>query len=141
MPKKLVKLLISQHDDLRRDVQAILSKKPNAKNGTKVLQSLLAKFDTDFREHLTLEDTVFYIELLKIMETRHEDTVATKKFIEEMRKISRQVFDFLEQYTDVKNIEADRQVFFTKFKHVADILYLRLESEESGVYEYYDIIA
>lgn len=99
----------------------------------------LKQFAKDLLEHLKFEDEIFYTELIKDMREKGQDTSKTEEFIAEMIKIEKSVLSFLDEYGDTQSIEKDSNKFKNDFSEIVDVLSLRIESEEAGVYDYWKL--
>ena len=105
----------------------------------KEIHLLLEKFAEDLTQHLHLENDIFYVELLKKMKERGQNTEKTELFITSMKDIEKEVFAFLNTYNDSDKITH----FFDGFRHdlplIIETLSLRIETEEAGVYSYWGL--
>jgi len=137
--KTLITTLISQHRILQKDAKLILEISSGDKTKTTVIRTNLDKFTKDLIEHLKLENDVFYVELLKEMKKKGQDTTKTEMFIAEMKGIEKAVLAFLDKYKDVKSIEAGMAEFHSEFEGIGETLNLRIETEEAGVYAYWGL--
>jgi hemerythrin-like domain-containing protein len=140
VPKNIVSILIMQHRGLQKDLGSIenILKKGDIDVPTIVTQ--LKQFTVDLKEHIELENNVFYVELIKQMKDRGQDTAKTEQFIAEMKEIGKSVKEFLDKYNSVEIIGQNLAEFKPEFENVVSILNLRIESEESGVYAYWGLI-
>lgn len=138
--KRLISKLVHQHRILLEDL-GIASGESGGENdpGPKVILDALEKFHKDLEEHLKFENNFFYTELLKEMERDGYDIAKTKMFISEMKGIEKDIKSFLEKYrreTDLKNKISE---FNKELPLMIETVKLRTESEESGVFKYWDI--
>ncbi|MEI8270797.1 MAG: hypothetical protein WCG45_05530, partial [bacterium] len=93
----------------------------------------------DLPEHLNLENDVFYPSLLSQMENKKMDTTKTRAFIEEMNVIGASVSNFSNKYKTESSIRDQFNDFKNELVNIISILNTRIESEESGVYLYWDM--
>jgi len=137
MSEDIVPTMINQHKTLVEEISLVLSlSEKNNFNPEKIIQGL-KKFTKDLSEHLELENQVFYKGLLKKMRAKGQDTSKTERFIMEMEEIERGVKKFLGEYKTVKNVVDRRSNFKRELTDLTELLKLRIESEESGVYLYW----
>ncbi len=136
--KELVKTMIAQHRELQNNVKTGLARSADADSKkASEIRTCLDKFTKNLLEHLNLENNTFYVELLKNMKSKDQDTAKTEQFIAEMKGIEKAVLTFLDKYKDVKSIEIDIPGFHGEFKGIGQALNLRIEAEEDGVYTYW----
>jgi len=137
--KTLVSEMISQHRNLQKEVESVgkLLEVKSIDSGEIVKG--LAQFRIDLMEHLGLENEYFYVELLKNMKDKGQDTSKTEQFIAEMVDIGKVVVTFLDKYNKADSIQNDVSEFGEEFKRIAETLTLRVESEEAGVYSYWGL--
>ena len=138
--KELISKLKYQHRVLLEDL-SLASGESGEKNGpgSKVILGALEKFKKDLEGHLEFENDVFYAELLKEMERDGYDTSKTKMFILEMRGIEKDIRSFLEKYRNEADIGDNISEFRKDLLAMTEAVKLRIESEESGVFRYWDI--
>jgi len=130
----IVPTLIAQHRTLEDDLGQANA---GIDNEVKIDESL-KKFTQDLHEHLTLENDVFYVELLKKMKDRGQDTTQTEVFIDEMEKIAQTITAFLEKFNSAENIKEKISEFKVEFGNIIEALKMRIEAEEAGVYLYWE---
>ena len=133
--KEIVSTMISQHRVLQGEVASILDKE---KKDSEEISQELEKFKNDLTEHLKLENEVFYVELLKDMKSQGFNTTKTEEFIAEMESIGRAVSVFLEKYKNASSIQGKIQEFKKELEEIGGVLTLRIESEEAGVFTYWE---
>ena len=137
--ENIVTTMIRQHRELQKEVGVvveILKKQPVDASG---IAKGLEQFKKDLVEHLSLENDVFYVELLEKMKAKGQDATKTEQFIAEMKDIEKTVVAFLDKYKEAQNIEDKLDEFKKEFEGLVDVLVLRIESEEIGVYAYWGI--
>ncbi|GBE17038.1 hypothetical protein BMS3Abin15_00872 [bacterium BMS3Abin15] len=137
--KELISTLINQRNNLREELGFIYNQvtKNNSYSAEEILKRL-GKFSQDLTEHVDLENEVLYVELLKNMKVKGEDTAMTEGFIGEMKNIEAEIKVFLEIYKDVASIEYNSSEFEHEFSKVRRTLVLRIDMEESGIFKYWD---
>lgn len=131
--------MIKQHRGLQKDLGEVAKDLEDKSPDTGDIHKFLDKFAKDLKEHLDLENGVFYVDLLKKMKEAGQDTQKTEKFIAEMKEIEKVVIAFLEKYKDSKYIGDNIGEFKTEFANIVETLNLRIESEEIGVYAYWGL--
>lgn len=137
--KNLISVLIKQHLNLRDKVGIIIALSNRDDIAVNDIKKVLDVFISDLQEHLALENDKFYKELLMSMEKAAQDINKTKMFIKEMQDIEKLVLDFYKEYNTEQKIIDDIDNFKIKFNTIADILVLRMETEEAGVYGYWGL--
>lgn len=137
--KTLVSELISQHRNLQKEVGAITGYLEVSPVNAEGIARDLAQFRIDLMEHLGIENDYFYVELLKAMKEKGQDTSKTEQFIAEMVGIGKVVTTFLDKYKDASVIQDKTDEFVEEFGKIAETLTLRIESEEAGVYSYWGL--
>lgn len=138
MNENLVDVLINQHNNLKREIAEIKTKSKEATPNFSVLLAGLEEFKKSLAGHLNLENGVFYPKLLEKLEGQGLDTSETRKFIDDMHDIERQVVVFLEKYDAAQKIEKNFQLFGPDLNEIIAALLLRIYSEENGVYLYWE---
>ena len=140
--KELVTTLIEQHRIIQADLLSALKKALTKVNGNKkmILGGILLdfqKFSKDLATHLALENGTFYVDYLSKQKQAGQNTAKTEKFIEEMNRIGKTVYAFLEKYNTIEKIEASFSDFGKELESIINILNTRIETEEEGVYQFY----
>lgn len=135
----IVNKMISQHRILQKDINDALDLSKNENVDILKISVDLKQFFVDLQEHLHLENEIFYPELLKKMESKGLDTSKTKDFINQMKNIGIVVITFLDKYRDVSSIENHMNDFKKEISDIVGVLNLRIQSEETGVYGYWDM--
>lgn len=135
--QNLVTILTSQHRQLQADLGEVASLLEHQGDVAEKIDQKMKKFKTDLFAHLALENESFYPELLLRMKQAGLDISKTKLFIAEMDNIGKVVVAFLEKYQDAEAIFGQLAQFKGEFLSIVPILNLRIESEEGGVYAYW----
>lgn len=136
--KNIVLRLVGQHRTLQSDLGIVAKELAKTQISATVISKALKTFTSDLGEHLRLENDYFYVELLKKMEAKGDDTENTKKFINEMAVIGEAVKAFLNKYKEEAEIETGIGEFGSDFGSIVETLNIRIEAEESGVYMYWE---
>lgn len=135
--KNLIPVMVKQHRELQKNIGSALDfSSKSGDNALEIFQAL-AVFKNNLDAHLRLENEVFYTDLLKKMKEKKIDTVKTELFIREMVEIYKAVEDFLNNYAGADVIKNKINEFRKILPDIIDTLNLRIESEESGVYNYW----
>lgn len=134
--KNVLDNILEQHKSLKAVLVSIEKLLDTNKNSSVIL-GLLEKFFSELKAHLKLENDVFYPELLEKMAKKGLDTMETKKFIAEMREIEGELSVFWSKNNQAEDIENDFEDFKKDFLSVKEAVFLRIDSEEDGVFIYY----
>lgn len=134
----IISVLIEQHHNLQKNLGNIANLSNNKELDNKFIDQLLKRFDRELLRHIDFENNAFYVELLKKMKERGQDTAKTEKFIAEMDEIAKVIKEFLGKYNDPARIKAHADDFRKELDNIVLILNLRIESEEAGVFVYWD---
>ncbi len=137
MMENILEVLLSQHSILKKEVANM---KEEAEKSSPVLELILNyenKFKNELINHLNLENNVFYPQLLEKMKRQGTDVTDTTKFIEKMKEIEKKVTEFFEKYADIQNIKNNFENFKNDLNNMISTLLIRIESEEQGVYLYW----
>lgn len=138
MDNNLVDILIKQHNELRREIAVI---KEESQKDAPVFSALsvgLEQFGKLLAGHLNLENNVFYPKLLEKLESKGLNTADTRKFIDEMKEIGKQINGFLGKYGSAEQIEKNFNSFKPDLNEMIAVLLIRIYSEENGVYLYWE---
>lgn len=135
--ENIVSRLISQHRILQKDLSDIANLSVNNNLDYFEIDRILKQFNKDLISHLELENNIFYAELIKRMEKANQDTVKTKQFIDEMEEIGKTVIGFLDKYKNSEIIKNKIIEFKSELNSIINVLNLRIESEEAGIYTYW----
>jgi hypothetical protein len=131
----LVATLKGQHHKLQLDLGEA-RKYTNSEDFKNVLEQL-GNFKLDLQTHLTLENSTFYPDYLRMTIARGGNIEKIKGFISEMVQIGEKVSEFLEKYLLVSDIEENFSVFSQELVLITKTLNLRVETEEDGIYDVY----
>ena len=137
--KNIVSAMIEQHRSLQKDLEKVADELNNEKPESVEIGKLLKHFTNDLTEHPHLENEVFYVDLLRKMKNKGQNTAKTEQFIAEMNEIGNTVMAFLGKYKDPASIETEIVSFKKDLLGIIPALNLRIESEESGVYAYWGL--
>lgn len=135
----IIEKMIQQHRSLQKDIGVALVLSKSDENRAEEINAYLKQFSADLKEHLALENGVFYPKLILSMKNGGVDTSKTEVFINEMKDIGVTVTKFLENYNEVSTIENNINNFKNELELIVSVLNLRIESEEQGVYGYWSI--
>lgn len=133
----IIERMVQQHRNLQKDIGIALVLSKNEEIKANEINAYLKQFSLDLKEHLNLENGIFYPELIDAMKSKGIDTLKTEDFINQMKEIGVVVTAFLEKYTEISNIEKDLSIFIKELENIISVLNLRIESEEDGVYSYW----
>jgi regulator of sigma D len=133
----VISMMVKQHRNLQGELNSVADILQADPAETKKIIELLEKFRKDLSDHVCAESKLFYLELLKEMEERGQDTSKTKLFIEEMGELAKDVYAFLDKYQEAEKIDREIAVFKEEFAQILRALNLRIESEEVGVFAYW----
>jgi len=137
---ELVLKMKQQHKDLHECVDFIFNQLSEIKGPSPLeIAKKLGEFENNLKIHLKLENETFYPALLKDMKKKGEDTKITEDFISEMKNIETEINSFLENYRSANEIELDMAGFEDEFSRIRRSYILRVETEESGVFTYWDM--
>ena len=138
--KNIIVTLVEQHNGLRKHVRDILDLSSAEQTfDTLKIDGEVKQFAKDLVEHLKLENEVFYVELLRRMEAKKQDTTKTRQFIDEMKGIEKVIYAFLGEFKDENAIKSAPIDFKINFIKVGEVLTLRMDVEEAGVYSYWGL--
>lgn len=137
--QNIVSTMIKQHRTLQKEVGEIAEILKSDPVDVEKIVNGLEQFKTDLVEHLELENNVFYVELSEKMKAKGQNTTKTEEFIVEMKEIEEVVVAFLGKYKETKSLEGKVDEFKKEFSEIGQVLTLRIESEESGVYSYWGL--
>lgn len=133
----IISKMTSQHRVLQKHLSDAMSLSSSIEPDCPEIDRILKQFNKDLSGHLELENNVFYVELIEKMRKKNWDTAKTEQFINAMKDIGKIVISFLERYKDDKIIKSEMAEFRPELKSIIDMLNLRVESEEAGVYTYW----
>jgi len=135
--ENLISTMLEQHRELQKNIGLALSFSLKSGNNAAEIFQALAVFKNNLDAHLRLENDIFYVDLLKKMKEKKLDTSKTELFIQEMVKIYGVIVSFLNDYASADVIKNRIGEFRKILPDIIDALNLRIESEESGVYNYW----
>jgi len=133
-------VLIAQHRVLQKCLGETKDLSLVATPATELMTGNLKSFTTTLFMHMHLEEEVFYPELLERMKDRGSDISKTVEFIDEMKKIGAVVVIFLAKYDSPLKLKEGLNDFIQDLDNVIELMNIRMESEESGVYCYWDAL-
>ena len=135
----IIEVMISQHRTLQKDLGGALNSTNGDKSSADDISNGLKQFTADLTPHLQLENEVFYPELLKRMKASGVDTTKTEDFINQMKDVGTVVMAFLGKYKDRTNITDQLESFKIELTGIISALNMRIELEEGGVYDYWEM--
>lgn len=135
----MLEILIQQHRRLKQQLDNVVtSTKAEKPNGLIIVQAL-NEFGRLLKEHLAMEDGVFYPQILEKMRSKGMETAGTEDFIKRMGVIAKDVYEFLKKYNNSNAIENDIATFGQDLRNISLTLVLRITTEEDGVYMYWNL--
>lgn len=137
--ENIIEKMIGQHRSLQDDLGNALLLANNENPNMDSVSMALKQFSIDLADHLHLENDIFYPELLKHMGDSGVDVSKTEDFINQMKDIGVVVETFLQKYKDSPSIEHEFDVFKNELSNIISALNIRIESEEAGVYSYWEM--
>ncbi len=137
MPDDLIFKLKRQHIELKGILSGIKTKIHSPQADGREIIARLSKFKSALARHLKLENETFYPAVLEKIKNRGLDTAETEKFIGEMKKLEKEVLDFIGTYKNPERIEKDGGVFVGEFDFIVSSLAIRISAEEDGVFLYW----
>lgn len=137
-PQELILTLKAQHHTLQADLASAMEDlQSESILNTENILSYLNKFNRDLIDHMKLEGGVFYADYLNKKIQRGEDVTSTKEFIRKMDEIAKTIRVFLEKYSTTEKISMNLIEFRKELQNIIQILNLRIETEEEGIFELY----
>lgn len=133
----IVSRMVEQHRELGKIAENAMALKTI--DDIPAIKKELDSFVSVFVKHLEMENEDFYIDLLKQMQLKGHDVKKTQQFIDEMEAIEKVVVIFLDKYKTIENIEKNFEEFKQELVDMVNMLMLRMESEETGVYGYWEL--
>ncbi len=137
--ENIVPRLTEQHRLLQKDLGMAAAMAEMEKPSSEEIEKWLRQFTADLGEHLHLENAIFYVELLKKMKEAGVDTADTEAFIADMKNIGNKVEAFMKKYEEAESINVSLGEFKSELFPIINTLNVRIESEESGVYLYWNL--
>ncbi|XOU94985.1 MAG: hemerythrin domain-containing protein [Candidatus Kerfeldbacteria bacterium] len=139
MKKNLITTLVAQHRELQNNLKCVADQLKIELPEISKINECLEEFSVNLTEHLKLENDTFYVNLLKVMKEKGQDTTKTEKFIAEMNDIAIVVMEFLNKFKGEEKIKAQIDSLKNELPAIIDTLGLRIETEEAGVYAYWGL--
>lgn len=130
--------LTKQHNDLKKELAGVMNIRGYDKANFAEIASGLVKFSNDLINHIEDENKYFYKELLREMKEAKQSTAETEEFINEMTSIGKVIFSFIERYDSAQKLEKDFASYKKEIAEINEVLILRVESEEAGVFVYWN---
>lgn len=134
----LVSELRKQHETLRVAVTAVTELGTHTPLPTEQIAAELVSFHGLLDEHLALEDTRFYPELLRAMKVDEMDAAVTEEFIAQMAAIGKQVYGFLVAYENQEHLSTHAEAFRSELADIVHALASRMYAEDRSVYALYE---
>jgi len=136
--ENVLDVLIRQHKEIMNTANNIINLTKNITGNSANILSALRKMSAQIVEHIQIEDTLFYPQLLESMKKRGVDTTKIKIFIKDMDDILSGADDFFKKYNSEKSITHNTTRFKDDLNAIVGVIATRIESEEDGVYLYWD---
>ena len=139
----IIQILIAQHDELR---ELMVNMRKNIEGDSPNYEKIVEDqrmFTESLKKHIDLENNIFYPCFISGSKRKwaSDETVKNKKlFIEEMKKIEIEVYDFLEKYSKASMVENNWSEYMKDLENIISILLVRVESEESGIFIEWDLL-
>ena len=141
MKANLTKLMMDQHVKLKNDLLQIIELIGDEKKfDAKLILEKIDLFIKDLKFHLDFEDSEFYGKLLDKMKARDMDIEKTESFINQMKVIEKDIMAIFIKYQDTEVIERNRNDLKVEMNKIKELLLLRVELEEAGVYMYWEFL-
>ena len=139
MGQEFLNELIRQHRDILKFIEEIDTYLRNGESDLAMLLSMLKTNQPLIMGHVRKEDERFYPELLRTAEEKRLAAVmyAGKVFCESMKDVTRKVAGFLKMYEDVEDVKNGEEGFREDLLEVITTLKKRIDSEERGLYPFY----
>lgn len=139
MTKNIISILIKQHEILEKEINSAVKMSSSENFKPNQLLERLKIFRDDLNEHMKLENNYFYVELLKKMKSRNLNTANTEKFIAEMDVLAKAIYSFLDKFRTIEKIQKNLTKLKKEIMEIRDDLILRIETEEAGVFSYWEL--
>lgn len=137
MPENLITILKGQHNILRKEMKEIKVKTESETPDSILIAGDLVNFKKSLLDHLALEDNIFYPQLIDKFKKQNLNIDNIIRFIDEMKIIGKKTMFFLAKYEKAENIQSDFPNFKSSLYEIISTLLIRIESEEDGVYLYW----
>ncbi len=139
MVNNIVDILIAQHNQLRKDMSSLKKESESKSPDIDSIIRVIEEFQSHLREHINLENNIFYPQLLEKMRKNNMDLTSIQVFIDEMKAIGGKVGVFIAKYAQAEAIQKDFPGFRMELNDMISNLILRIDAEEEGVYLYWQI--
>ena len=136
--ENILDILIKQHREIASIATNITNLSKDTVGNSEEILSSLTELSKKITEHIQIEDKLFYPQLLTSMKKRDMDITKIEMFIKDMDDILNSADEFFRKYNSAQNITNNATQFNIDFKPIASVLSIRMESEEDGVYLYWD---
>jgi regulator of sigma D len=134
----LVTQLREQHEHLRSAITSVTELGAQTPFPAQQIATALTSFKTQLDEHLAIEDTTFYPELLRAMKADEMDASVTEEFISQMAAIGAQVYGFLARYGSQEYLTSHAEQFRSELADIVHALAARMYAEDRSVYALYE---
>jgi len=138
MTKNIIKLLTSQHNNLKKILLEIkkLSTKDNPDYSAIIKKQ--ETFKKLLTEHLDTENNILYPRILK--EYNKKNISGIKSLIYEMKEIETNVNNFLEKYKTSSIIQKQINQYIPELIDIIETFSIRMESEKDALFIAWDMI-
>lgn len=138
--EQFLKELEKEHAEMVRllNDSTVALKNEEIKDAAAIIKTLNQLKDV-LAVHLNSEDSIFYPDMKKRAVELKQDALlpAIDVFIEDMKKISKNVFDFFSKYKTEDAVMADTKGFIKDIIALKDALIKRINTEEKTLYYIY----
>ncbi len=134
MDQELIDELISQHNNLKKELGKIKNEAVKDAPDFTVLFGGLKKFKKNLNEHVDLENDTFYPQILEKFKDKPTETEYIEKFISDMDELAKEINDFIDKYTYKLKVEKKFEEFKRELDFIISSLQIRVTSEEKGVF-------
>lgn len=135
-----LKTLRQQHKDLESSLAVLKNTAIQDSPNSNEIVNKLIKFRSLYKEHLALEDNIFYPQLLNKIRAIGRDTDDKEEFISKMTDVAEQLIAFLDTYENKENVDNKLGEFRASLDHIIDIFNARMKSEEAFVFSYWEFL-
>lgn len=133
----LISTLKSQHKILQSLLNGVFTEVQLPNPNIEIILDRLQQFNNLLVEHVQLENDNFYLNYLENETGKPEKKKIKEQFKQQMDVIAKQVVDFLAKYDDTTKISSNLSVLREDVETVTQILNLRVETEEEGLFDIY----